>query len=118
MRLDPDIKKCADSYKQLRKLTKLIESMKKSHDEQRFDECVSTARNVIAHDTNSQHFRFKGHSFICSCYSKAKNGKLAVESCTEALKINPNDVDTIYNRAQAYIVEEELDNGNKQRTYS
>lgn len=109
LRLDPDHKKCSDYYKNLRKLTKSIEKMKKAHDEQRYDECITAAKSVINQDPNSHSFKLKGQSFICSCNSKAKNIKQAIESCSEVLKSNPNDAEALFNRAQAYIVDEELE---------
>lgn len=72
LRLDPDHKKCSDMYKNLRKLTKSIDKMKKAHDEQRYDECINTAKLVMNQDANSHSFKLKGLSYVCSCSSKAK----------------------------------------------
>ena len=109
--MDPDHKKCSDYYKMLRKLTKLIERMKKSHDERDYNDCIIAAGLIIENDKNSQVFYQKSQSYICSCNSKAKNTKEAIETCSEMLKNNPNDAETLYNRAQAYILEENLDDG-------
>lgn len=109
LKLDADHKKCSNMYKKLRKLTKILDRMKKAHDGNKFGECVSEANLVISQDPSSHAFRLKAQSFICSCNSKAKEGKKAIESCSEVLKSNSNDADALYNRANAYIVEEELD---------
>lgn len=109
LRLDADHKKCSDHYKLLRKLTKAMDKMRKAHDEQRYDECVQAARAVINTDPKSQAFRLKGQSYVCSCQSKAKRVNEAVEACGEILNSNGNDVDALYNRAQAYIADEQLD---------
>jgi DnaJ family protein C protein 3 len=109
LRLDADHKKCSDHYKNLRKLTKSMERMRKAHDEQRWDECVSAAVAVINQDPSVHVYKQKGQSFVCSCQSKAKNVKEAVEACSELLKVNANDADALYYRAQVYIVDEQLD---------
>lgn len=111
LRLDPDHKKCSDYYKMLRKLTKLLERMKKSHDDRDYNDCIVAAKLVIDNDKNSQVFIQKSQSYICSCNSKAKNTREAIDSCSDLLRINPNDAEALYNRAQAHITEENLDDG-------
>ena len=93
----------------LRKLTKLLERMRKANEEQNWAECVSSAESVIAMDKNAHNFIQKGRSFVCACQSKAKNTKQAVDACSEVLRQNANDADALYYRAQAYIVDELLD---------
>ena len=111
MRLDPDHKKCSNYYKSLRKLTKFIDNMKKSHDEQRYDECITSAQQVFNHDAEAHTFRLKAQSYMCSCYSKAKKTKEAIDVCTLLIKNNPNDAESLYNRAQAYIADELYESG-------
>jgi len=88
-----------------------MERMRKSHDDRDYNDCILAAKSIIENDRNSQIFYQKSQSYICSCNSKAKNTKEAIESCSELLKSNPNDAETLYNRAQAYIIEENLDDG-------
>lgn len=70
LKLDPDHKKCSDFYKRLKKLAKFLENMKKSHDEQRYDECVNAANRVIEFDRNANQFVIKSETYICICNSK------------------------------------------------
>lgn len=109
LRLDPDIKKCSNYYKMLRKLNKLIERMTKAHDERNYGECVSTAETIKALDRNSMPFYLKCQSFICRCQTKNEEPTNAIDSCSEYLKHNPNDAETLYNRAQSYILDEQLE---------
>lgn len=109
LRLDPDIKKCSDFYKKLKKLNKLIEKMKKSHDENNFSECIKSATSIKDLDPSSLQFYLKSQSYICSCHLKSKNSVDAINSCTEYINKNPSDAETLYNRAQAYILEEQLE---------
>lgn len=109
LRLDPDIKKCSTYYKMLRKLNKLIERMTKAHDERNYGECVSTAETIKELDRSSMPFYLKCQSFICRCQTKDEDATKAIESCSEYLKRNPNDAETLYNRAQSYILDEQLE---------
>jgi DnaJ family protein C protein 3 len=109
LKLDPDQKKCSTFYKSLRKLTKFLDNMKKAHDEQRYDECIAASQQVFNHDKDSAVFRHRAQSMQCSCYSKAKKTKEAIEICTLLIKNNPNDAESYYNRAQAYIIDELLE---------
>lgn len=109
LRLDPDLKKCVESYKKLRKLNKLIERMRKAHDEQDYKECVSTALTIQTLDPNSMNFYLQTQAFICKCLTKDNDPSEAIMECSEYLKRNPNDADVLYNRAQAYIMEEQLE---------
>ncbi len=111
LRLDPDHKKCSDYYKMLRKLNKLIERMRKSHDEQNYKECVSTAETIKTLDVNSLQFYLQSQAFICKCLTKAQDSTAAIKQCSEFIRRNPNDADVLYNRAQAYILEEQLEDG-------
>jgi len=107
----PDHKKCSDYYKMLRKLNKLIERMRKSHDEQNYKECVSTAETIKSLDVNSLQFYLQSQAFICKCLTKAQDSTAAIKQCSEFIRRNPNDADVLYNRAQAYILEEQLEDG-------
>lgn len=109
LRLDPDLKKCSDQYKMLRKLNKLIEKMKKSHDENNFGECVKTATTIKGLDSSSLPFYLKCQAFICSCLTKSEDTAGAIKACSEYIVKNPSDANTLYNRAQAYILEEQYD---------
>lgn len=109
LRLDQDHKKCMDYYKMLKKLNKLIDKMKKSHDEENFDQCVATATTIKQLDPQSLQFFLKSQSYICSCQYKDRKSVEAIESCTEYINKNPNDAETLYNRAQSYILEEDLE---------
>jgi hypothetical protein len=95
----------------LKKLTKIIERMRKASDEQNYNECVNAANSLVAMDANARSFHIKAKSYICSCNSKAKNSKQAIDSCTELLKMRPSDSEAFYNRAQAYITDEQLELG-------
>jgi hypothetical protein len=95
----------------LRKLNKLIERMKKSHDQGDYADCVKTASQIIDQDPRAFNFYLKSQSYICSCHTKAKNTAEAIKTCGELLDKNPNDAETLYNRAQAYIIDEQLELG-------
>ncbi len=95
----------------MRKLSKLIERMRKSHEENLYDECVKSAQMVMNHDRGSHFFVQKGRSYMCICNSKAKNTKEAIQVCSQLLDNNPNDSEALYYRAQAYINEELLEQG-------
>jgi DnaJ homolog subfamily C member 3 len=109
LKLDQDHKKCSDFYKKLKKLAKFIENMKKSHDESRYDDCIRAAQSIIELVGQSKKFIQQGESFICACNSKAKYTQKAIETCTKVLNDNENDIEALYNRAQAYITEENYD---------
>lgn len=46
---------------------------------------------------------------MCVVVVQRQNSKQAIEACGEVLKLSPNDAEALYNRAQAYIVDEELE---------
>ena len=85
--------------------------MKKSHDEQRYDECLTSADQVFNHDNEAFTFRSKAQSYMCACNSKAKKTKEAIDICSLLIKNNPNDGESYYNRAQAYIADELYEQG-------
>jgi polyhydroxyalkanoate synthesis regulator protein len=111
LRLDPDIKACSDQYKMLRKLNKLIERINKNQEDKNYNECVKLAKELVNFDTNSFQFMYKGFSYQCSCGSKSSNSKESIKACDEAIKMMPNDSENLYNRGQAYILEEDFELG-------
>ena len=90
---------------------KTLISWKRSHDENDFGECVRTASTIKELDPGSLPFFLKCQAFICSCHTKSQDAAAAVKSCTEYIVKNPSDANTLYNRAQAYILEEQYDDG-------
>ncbi len=70
VKLDSDNKKCSDLYKKFKKLNKLLENMRKAHDEANYVECVENGKKIKAEFADSYHFRSKGQSQICICSSK------------------------------------------------
>jgi PREDICTED: similar to dnaJ (hsp40) homolog, subfamily C, member 3 len=52
------------------------------------------------------------NNFLLYLIKQNKNAKEAVEVCSEALAIHPNDVNVLCDRAEAYLLNDNLDNGN------
>jgi DnaJ family protein C protein 3 len=70
VKLDSDNKRCSELYKKLKKLSKLLDNMRKAQDEENYVECVNNAKKIKTDFADSYHFRSKAQSQICICSSK------------------------------------------------
>jgi DnaJ family protein C protein 3 len=86
--------------------------MKKSSESNDYNDCIYAALKIQEHDPNSVNFYIKSQSYVCSCYTKAQQTTEAIKHCSDLLRKHPNDAEALYNRAQAYIIDEQLDLGN------
>ena len=56
----------------------------------------------------------KATAMVCECTSRLKRKEDAIKQCTEALKLDENNVDVLCNRADAYMLMEEYEEGTKE----
>ncbi|KAG1653057.1 DnaJ subfamily C member 3 [Nymphon striatum] len=108
LKLDPDHKKCYPHYKRVKKLSKQITSLNTFFNEEKHEECIEKANAVLKSEPKEFNFVHYAKSKLCSCMGKAGQSKEAIDVCSEALSLIPDDVLVLCDRAEAYITEEML----------
>ncbi|XP_028290984.1 dnaJ homolog subfamily C isoform X1 [Gouania willdenowi] len=109
LKLDPDHKQCYSHYKQVKKLNKQIQSAEELIQEQRFEEAVSKYEAVMKTEPNVHLFSLLAKARICHALSQSQEASRAISVCSEALESNPENVDLLKDRAEAYIQDEQYE---------
>ncbi|XP_076454267.1 dnaJ homolog subfamily C member 3-like [Babylonia areolata] len=109
LKLDPDHKECFAHYKKVKKLAKQLASAKDLKNEEKYQECVDKADQIIKTEPAIPSFIIRAKSYFCHCYSRMGSIKNALELCNQVLEMDPENIDALIDRAEAYITNEEYD---------
>ncbi|ESO83868.1 hypothetical protein LOTGIDRAFT_151060 [Lottia gigantea] len=109
LKLDPDNKQCFPHYKKVKKLVKLMTSAQESINNEEYDKCVKKAEEMLKVESLVHHYVSRAGQHKCKCYSKGGKVKEALAECTHLLKIDPNNLDALIDRAEAHIFNEDYE---------
>uniref|UniRef100_A0A3Q2Q3H7 DnaJ homolog subfamily C member 3 n=1 Tax=Fundulus heteroclitus TaxID=8078 RepID=A0A3Q2Q3H7_FUNHE len=109
LKLDPDHKQCFGHYKQVKKLNKQIQSAEELIREQRYEDAVSKYEAVMKTEPNVPQFSHLAKERICHALSKAQQASRAVSVCSDVLRFNPENVNVLKDRAEAYVQDEQYE---------
>lgn len=109
LKLDPDHKQCFSHYKQVKKLSKQIQAAEEFIQEERYEDAVSKYESVMKTEPNVPQYTQQAKERICHCLSKLQQDARAIKVCTEALELEPNSVNILKDRAEAYLQAEEYE---------
>lgn len=112
LKLDPDHKSCHSHYKKVKKLANQIKNMNDFASQSQYQECIDKADAALKTESSVGGIVHLIKSRKCHCLNKGGDSIEAIKVCSEALKLNPKDVNTLCDRADAYINNEEYDEGN------
>uniref|UniRef100_A0A672JPQ6 DnaJ homolog subfamily C member 3 n=1 Tax=Salarias fasciatus TaxID=181472 RepID=A0A672JPQ6_SALFA len=105
LKLDPDHKQCYSHYKQVKKLNKQIQSAEELIQEQRYEDAVSKYEQVMKTEPNVPQFSLLAKERICH----GQQADRAISVCSEVLQSNPENVNVLKDRAEAYIQDEQYE---------
>uniref|UniRef100_A0A9L0IDM7 DnaJ homolog subfamily C member 3 n=1 Tax=Equus asinus TaxID=9793 RepID=A0A9L0IDM7_EQUAS len=109
LKLDQDHKRCFAHYKQVKKLNKLIESAEELIRDGRYTEATSKYESVMKTEPSVSEYTIRSKERICHCYSKDEKPVEAIRVCSEVLQMEPDNVNALKDRAEAYLIEEMYD---------
>uniref|UniRef100_A0A6I8RKZ9 DnaJ heat shock protein family (Hsp40) member C3 n=1 Tax=Xenopus tropicalis TaxID=8364 RepID=A0A6I8RKZ9_XENTR len=106
LKLDPDHKECFSHYKQVKKLNKQIQAAEELIHEGRYEDALPKYEGILKTEPNVPYYSALVQERSCHCYSKSQQSTEAIRVCTEFLQQEPNNVNALKDRAEAYILEE------------
>ncbi|XP_077473375.1 dnaJ homolog subfamily C [Stigmatopora argus] len=110
LKLDPDHKQCFGHYKQVKKLNKQIRSAEDMIQEQRYDEAVSKYEAVMKTEPNVLPFTLLAKERICHALTHGQQqASKAIFMCSQVLNKDPNNLNALKDRAEAYIQDEQYE---------
>lgn len=66
---------------------------------------------ALKHEKENPKFVVNAKEKMCQCYVKGGNSKEAIEVCSETIEIEPQNANAYCDRAEAYLLEDNLDEG-------
>lgn len=109
LKLDADHKQCHAHYKIVKKLAQHFKSVSEHINEQKWSECIDRVDQILKVESKVVAFVQKANSHRCHCYSQNKNVQEALDSCKSVLEFDPNNVDALCDRAEAYLINEQYE---------
>ncbi|XP_077987688.1 dnaJ homolog subfamily C member 3-like [Glandiceps talaboti] len=109
LKLDPDHKECFPHYKKAKKLNKQFESAQEYMNQGSYDDAIDKLTATMKTEDKVPEFIERAKQKICTCHSKNKNAKEAIEICSEILESNEEDLDALIDRAEAFIANEQYE---------
>ncbi|XP_068602346.1 dnaJ homolog subfamily C [Brachionichthys hirsutus] len=109
LKLDPDHKQCFSHYKQVKKLNKQIRSAEELIREQSYEEAVSKYEAVMKTEPNVQLFSSLAKERICHALARGQQASRAISVCAEVLQADPENVNVLKDRAEAYVQDEQYE---------
>uniref|UniRef100_A0A1W7RHU9 DnaJ homolog subfamily C member 3 n=1 Tax=Agkistrodon contortrix contortrix TaxID=8713 RepID=A0A1W7RHU9_AGKCO len=109
LKLDQDDKDCFSHYKQVKKLTKQLESAEEHIKAQRYADAIEKYKAAMKTEPNVEIYTIKAKGRICHCLSKSKRVAEAIDLCSEAHQLDPRNTFVLRDRAEAFILNEEFE---------
>lgn len=109
LKLDQDDKECYSHYKQVKKLSRQLESAEELVREQRYEDAFEKFYAAIKTEPDVEIYSKRAKERICHCLSKGQHVDAAIKVCTEALQRDPHSPQVLKDRAEAFILNEEYE---------
>ncbi|XP_077200015.1 dnaJ homolog subfamily C member 3 [Paroedura picta] len=109
LKLDQDHKECFSHYKQVKKLNKQIMSAEDLIQEGRYQDAIDKYKSVMKTEPDVPAYATQAKERICHCLSKDQQSVEAIKICTEVLQLEPDNVNALKDRAEAYLLEEQYE---------
>ncbi|ETN81612.1 tetratricopeptide repeat protein [Necator americanus] len=110
LKLNPDHKECFPFYKKVKKLAKMRESLNDAKQREDWMGCLEKGQQILKYENKVLGIQMDTFRQLCKCNMEAGHITEAIQQCTEVLtNSDPNDVDVLCDRAEAYIMDERYD---------
>ncbi|XP_040202853.1 dnaJ homolog subfamily C member 3-like isoform X2 [Rana temporaria] len=109
LKLDQDDKDCFSHYKQVKKLSRQLESAEELIRDHRYESAIEKFEAAIKTEPNVEIYRKEAKERICHCLSKSQHTEAAIKTCTESHQRDPHNPQVLKDRAEAYILNEEYE---------
>ncbi|XP_007551430.1 dnaJ homolog subfamily C member 3b [Poecilia latipinna] len=109
LKLDQDDKECFSHYKQVKKLSKQLDSAEELIQGERFQEAIEKFESVMKTEPNVEFYTNLAKERICFCLVKLQLATEAIDVCSEAHQRDPRNANILKDRAEAYILNQDYE---------
>uniref|UniRef100_A0A8C4I5J6 DnaJ (Hsp40) homolog, subfamily C, member 3b n=1 Tax=Dicentrarchus labrax TaxID=13489 RepID=A0A8C4I5J6_DICLA len=109
LKLDQDDKECFSHYKQVKKLSKQLDTAEELIHMERYQEAIDKYESVMKTEPNVPYYTNLAKERICFCFVKVKLAHEAIDVCSEAHQRDPRNANILRDRAEAYIMNQDYE---------
>lgn len=109
LKLDQDDKECLSHYRQVKKLSKQLDSAEELIQEQWFHQAIEKYESVMKTEPNVMFYTNLAKEKICFCLVQEKMALEAIDACSEAHERDPRNAHILRDRAEAYILNQDYE---------
>ncbi|XP_077354982.1 dnaJ homolog subfamily C member 3b [Festucalex cinctus] len=109
LKLDQDDKDCLIHYKQVKKLSKQLDSAEELVQVERYRDAIEKYEGVMKAEPHVPYYTNLAKERICFCLVKAKSTMEAIDACSEAHQRDPRNAKILRDRAEAFILNQDYE---------
>lgn len=109
LKLDQDHKACHKHYKKVKKLVKFFNDAQKYAEHGQHHDAVFKLKAALKHEQENIKFISNAKEKMCTSYVKIGDAPEAIKICSEAIELSSQNANTYCDRAEAYLLEDNLD---------
>uniref|UniRef100_A0A8C7YMG8 DnaJ homolog subfamily C member 3 n=1 Tax=Oryzias sinensis TaxID=183150 RepID=A0A8C7YMG8_9TELE len=109
LKLDQDDKDCFNHYKQVKKLSKQLDSAEELILEERYQDAIDKYESVMKTESDVTFYTNLAKERICFCFVKLNLVSEAIDVCSEAHQRDPRNAKILRDRAEAYILNQDYE---------
>ncbi|XP_061664099.1 dnaJ homolog subfamily C member 3b isoform X2 [Syngnathoides biaculeatus] len=110
LKLDQDDKECLGHYKQVKKLSKQLDSAEELIQAERYRDAIEKYEFVMKAEPHVVYYANLARERICFCLVKVKAATEAIKVCSEAHQRDPRNARILRDRAEAFILNQDYEN--------
>lgn len=104
LKLDPEHKDCFAFYKKLKKLNKQFGAAQDLINGASYSDAIRKLEQALNTEPEHHFYVVKAKTQICHCHRMSGDVEKTLDSCSEVLKFDENNVDALCDRAEGYIL--------------
>lgn len=109
LKLNPEHKECFPFYKKVKKVNAQLDAVTKNINDKNYAECIVDANKVIKTENRIKSIVLLAKEKLCHCYGKEGKMSEALKYCNEVLEEDPENSDTLCDRADMYLLNEKFE---------
>ncbi|XP_037539667.1 dnaJ homolog subfamily C member 3b [Nematolebias whitei] len=109
LKLDQDDKDCFSHYKQVKKLSKQLDSAEELIQQERYQESIEKYESVMKTEPSIPFYTNLAKERICFCLVKLQLANEAIDACSEAHQRDPRNTNILRDRAEAFILNQDYE---------
>lgn len=109
LKLNPDHKIAFAHYKKVKKLVKQQTQLREMLEREEWEECIEKVGAILKTEPENAEIHHQADVSLCRCHMKAGASAKAIGVCSEVLEVEPDNVNVLCDRADAYVDSDQLD---------